>query len=147
MTATEVLERVKAAGGVVVMDPQGARLRVPKALRPLVEEHREAIKRHLAEAQESARAAMSSLTREVLARFTAEGDAVGFRVPWCDRVLWWAPSATEAAKLVAWGVASPGAVWTATELDTLIGLAGSEARAVVLAKLAVDGVIEATRRR
>jgi hypothetical protein len=90
---------------------------------------------------------MLSLTREALATFAREGDAVGFRVPWCDRVLWWAPNATEAAKLVAWGIAERGAVWTADELTALISLAGPDARAVVLAKLAADGEVVEVRPR
>jgi len=90
---------------------------------------------------------MPSLTREALEAFAREGDAVGFKAPWCPTVLWWAPSTTEAQRLIVWGIATPGAVWTPAELETLIGLAGAEAQAVVLAKLTVDGAIVETRPR
>lgn len=149
MTAPEVLAQVRAAGGEVIVDTDGPRLRVPKALRPLVEAHREEIRRYLAEQSGAAPVtpAMPSLTRDALAVFAQEGDSVGFRVPWCPKILWWAPTADEAAKLIAWGVAERGQVWTATELDALIGLAGPDATAVVLAKLVADGEVIETRRR
>lgn len=91
--------------------------------------------------------AMPSLTREALATFAREGDSVGFRVPWLDKLLWWAPNDTEARRLVVWRIAERGQVWTATELETLIGLAGPEAKAVVLVKLAAAGEVVETRRR
>lgn len=44
MTPQEVLARVLEAGGRVIPDPERPRLLVPPALRPLVAEHREALK-------------------------------------------------------------------------------------------------------
>ena len=137
MTAQDVLDRVLAAGAVVASDAEGPYLdNVPADLRPLVEERRHELRRLIQRP-----AAMPSLTAEALDKFAAEGDAVGFRVPWCRTVLWWAPNAIEAAKLLAWGIAERGAVWTADELTSLVGLVGPAARAVVAAKLAVDGYV------
>ena len=90
---------------------------------------------------------MPSLTLEALNIFAREGDPVAFRVPWLERPVWWAPTAAEGARLVAWGVCSRGQVWTRDELVTLIALCGPEARAVVKAKLVVDGEVVETRPR
>lgn len=46
MTAEEVLAQVLEAGGRVILDPERPRLLVPPALKPLVAEHRYAL-RHL----------------------------------------------------------------------------------------------------
>jgi hypothetical protein len=149
VTARDVLNRAIEAGALILSDAERPYLDgVPAELRPLIEAHRDELRALLArddEASAPAQPAMPALTHEALAVFAREGAAVGFRAPWCDRVLWWAPSAAEAAKLVAWGIAERGAVRTADELAALIGLAGPDARAVVLAKLDVNGVIHETR--
>lgn len=44
MTAQEVLARVLEAGGQIIADPQRPRLLVPPAFKPLVTEHREALR-------------------------------------------------------------------------------------------------------
>lgn len=44
MTAIEVLNRVLKAGGHVIPDPERARLLVPQNLKPIVHEHREALR-------------------------------------------------------------------------------------------------------
>ena len=156
MAARDLLARVLEAGGVVVNDaPGGPQLLVPKEFRPLVEAHRAELHELLTAPAVGAAAveppttepAMPSLTCRALTTFAREGCAVGIKTTWCPTLIWWAPNAIEARKLIAWGVASPGAVWIPSEIESLIGLAGPDARAVAIAKLVTDGTVIESRPR
>lgn len=148
MTAQDVLDRVLAAGGQVVRDATGPRLRAPADLRPLVEEHRAELRRLLT-SETSASAgryeAAPTLTAALLEDFARHGSITEVRVPGIGPTLFFVPALADVVRLMAEGI-SRGRVWTAGELADMATVTTRPREtwaAVMLAKLALDGdVIE-----
>ncbi len=122
MTARDVLSEVLRAGGRVIPDPARPRLVVPPRLKPLVIEHREAL-RALILAGRSAPLPGAEPTPEILPGllampldvFAREGQPVEVRVRWWPETLWFAPSVRDVETLCADGIARHRC-WTAGEL-------------------------------
>jgi hypothetical protein len=137
MTPAEVLAEVVKAGGSVVPDPTRPRLRVPAALKPLVLEHREALRAAVGEI-----AAVVSMPLPIYAR---EGQPLEVRVPWWPQTLWFVPDETHAHALEFEGV-SRGRIWTAAELINVVALDNDQAtQLVAIAKREFAGVVVEVR--
>ncbi len=80
MTPRQVLEKVLEGGGRVIADPAHPRLLVPPELKPLVAEHREAIRKILLSETEEKQDA-EKVVREVRIR-----EQVSYAFPWPDSV-------------------------------------------------------------
>jgi hypothetical protein len=152
---SDILDRVLAGGGRVIAEPEGPRLFVPRTLRPLVEEHREALRDFLRSAsgrsirREDGRfaAAIAKVLELPLSRFGQEGPSLEVRVAWLPVTLWFAPDDVEARRLAREGI-SRGRIWTASELIDALRppeMDPQELRVVATVKLTFGGDIVAVR--
>jgi hypothetical protein len=142
VTAEEVLAEVLRQGGEVVPDPTRPRLLVPPALKPLVLEHREALRALLFDR------AVTALVSMPLDQYGREGAPLEIRVSWSSVTLWFVPDARHAESLMAEGI-SRGRIWTARELMDLMSCSepAQAAHVLALVKLELDGEVVEVRPR
>jgi hypothetical protein len=166
VTPTEVLAEVLRAGGRVIPDPARPRLVVPPALKPLVLEHREALRALILAGDSGQPVPVPAATvvgeppgagPEALARllamsldvFAREGQPVEVRVRWWPASLWFVPDVRHAEALCRAGVARER-LWTATELVGLLSaspLATEALLTVMRARAMFGGEVVEVRRR
>lgn len=92
MTPQEVLARVLEAGGRVIPDPERPRLLVPPALKPLVAEHRKALRALLLSEPPAPRASSSGSSRSSSSSSPLEPALVRrVKAFWAQLALWTGP--------------------------------------------------------
>lgn len=81
--------------------------------------------------------------------FAFQGQPIEIKVPWAHQTLWWVPGDDDANAFLAEGVIR-GRIWTGLELVDLFSipeLTRPQIRAIAMAKLIMDGDIEAVSDR